>query len=289
MKTVCPFCKNPKAEVLLKNKKYTLVSCTNCSLAYLTPMPTSGQIKKIYQQDYFKNDKDLAGGYGDYRGMEKVLKKESQRRIKFIKTFTNKNKLLDLGCGLGTFLKVARETGFIVSGNDISSHAQKVVKDGLKIPFYQGEVSKANLPKESFDIVTAWDVFEHILQVNETFQSVARSIKPGGFLFLTTPNIKSWDSQILGKHWYGYKKIPEHLIFFSPQSIRKILEANSFNIIATKTWGFERDLQFLSQKISLYLPNFQKIADPLLSLLSLREKSIYLPVTDMIVVAQKPK
>lgn len=289
MKTVCPFCKNLKSKVIFKNRKYTLVSCAVCFLAYLAPMPTPTQIRKIYQQDYFKNNKDLAGGYGDYQQMEKVLAKESKRKIKFIKKYTDKNKLLDIGCGLGTFLKIAKSTGFNIAGNDISSYAQRVVKNELKVPFYPGEVFKASLPKESFDIVTAWDVFEHIPQVNETFQSVAKTLRPGGFLFLTTPNIKSWDSKVLGKYWYGYKKIPEHLIFFSPESIKKLLKANGFNVIAVKTWGFERDLEFLSQKISLYIPWFKKFAGPLINLLAFGDKSIYLPVTDMIVVAQKSK
>ncbi len=287
MKTICPFCKNPKSVVVLKSKKYTLVSCSNCSLEYLVPMPTSNQIKSLYQEDYFKSDKDLTGGYSDYHRMEEVLKKESRRRIKFIKIFTSKNKLLDIGCSLGTFLTVAKDTGFDVSGNDISAHAQRVVKSQLKIPFYLGPVLQANLPQESFDIVTAWDVFEHIPKVSETFRSISKTLKPGGFLFLTTPNIKSWDSLVMGKYWYGYKKIPEHLVFFSPQSIKKILEANGFNIITVKTWGFERDFKFLAQKASLYIPGFQNIASPILNLLHIQNRSVYLPLTDMIVTARK--
>lgn len=287
MVKACPFCKNSTAKTIYKTKKYSLVSCANCSLAYLTPMPTSGQIKKIYQQDYFKNDKDLTGGYSDYQSMEKVLEKESRRRIKFIKTFTNKNKLLDLGCGLGTFLEVARKADFNVSGNDISSYAQEEVKDGSKIPFYPGEVSKANLPKESFDIITAWDVFEHIPQVNQTAKTVYKSLKPGGYLFLSTPNIKSWDSRLLKKYWYGYKKIPEHLVFFSPASIKKILEKNGFNLIAIKTWGFERDLNFLAKKASIYIPGVDKILGPVMDLLRIKNKSLFLPLTDMMVVARK--
>lgn len=287
MKTVCPFCKNFQAKPVFKTGKYSLISCTSCDLVYLMPMPTKAQIASLYGEEYFNNEMDHAIGYANYNHMEGVLKKEAAKKIEFIKGATNKKKLLDIGCGLGTFLRVAKSKGFDVCGNDISTYAQKYVKSHLKTEFFLGQLTKISLPKESFDIVTAWDVFEHIPEVNRAFSAVNICLKPGGYLFLTTPNIKSWDSKFFGKHWYGYKKIPEHLIFFSPQSIAKILNANGFKVIKTETWGFERDLNFLTKKASIYLPSIDRILLPLLKLLHLENLSIYLPITDMMVIARK--
>ena len=118
-------------------------------------------------------------------------------------------------------------------------------------------------------------------------KAISKTLTPNGFLFLTTPNLKSWDAKLLSKYWYGYKKIPEHVIFFSPESIKYALENNGFEVVKIKTWGFERDVNFLVKKISLYLPILNRPLSFLVKFLKIGKKSLYLPVTDMMVVAKK--
>ena len=287
MKNNCPFCNkiNRKLQISLAN--CSLYVCSNCQLGYLSPMPSDAEINNLYSKKYFTNSLDLARGYTGYRKMANVLSKESQRKIKYIKKYTNNKKLLDVGCGLGIFLKIAAKASYDVSGNDISSYAKEKVTRDLKSPFYQGSIISGVLPSNFFNIVTVWDVVEHIPQVNKVFSALNNTITRGGYLFLTTPNIKSWDSKLLGKYWYGYKKIPEHLIFFSPYSITQVLGKNGFKVIEIKTWGFERDLKFMGTKLSLYLPTLGRFINIILKKLKLENRSIYLPLTDMMVVAQK--
>lgn len=287
MKQTCPLCQSATAKEVYKSHNLTLLKCGKCELSYLWPMPAPDEIKKFYSQEYFEYEKDSAHAYADYQAMEKSLAKEAWRKINFIRSFTTARMLLDLGCGLGTFLKEAKAKGYKVSGNDISDYAQKTVSTELKVPFYKGSVAQSALPKRHFELVTAWDVFEHIPEISAAFKNVSSTIVENGFLFLTTPNIKSVDSKILGRYWYGYKKIPEHLIFFSPESIRYALENNGFEVLTIKTWGFERDFNFIAQKLKLYNSLVAKIFFGVISALGLRHKSIYLPLTDMMVVARK--
>ena len=79
------------------------------------PLPTKAQIASLYSEEYFNNEKDPVAGYGNYIQMEDVLKKEATKKIFLIKETTNKKKLLDIGCGLGTFLEVAKSEGFQLS------------------------------------------------------------------------------------------------------------------------------------------------------------------------------
>lgn len=219
--------------------------------------------------------------------MEKVLAAEAVKRLRFISNFTHKKTLLDVGCGLGIFLKIAKSSEYEVAGNDISSYAKNYVSKKNKIDFYLGPIDTLTLPKNTFDIVTAWDVLEHIPQVNLAFKSIHRSLKKGGYLILTTPDINSWDAKMMRSFWYGYQKIPEHLLFFSTDSIKNVLEKNGFKVIKIRGWGFERNLQFILTKASIYIPHIDKLLLPILKILNIENKSIYLPLTDMIVVAQK--
>lgn len=283
----CPNCRTKKSKKILSTKKYGLLICLNCKLGYLDPMPTKNQLQNFYNKDYFESENQEFTRYKNYNQLENVLLKEGQRRLEQIKKLTNFNILLDIGCGLGDFLKLAKNLGYQIAGNDISDYAATIVENKLKIPFYKGKVDKKNLPPEKFEIITAWDVFEHIPDVNSAFEAINCTLKPGGFLFLATPNLKSWDARILGKFWYGYKKIPEHLVFFSPESITNVLEKHHFKVLVIKTWGFERDLEFIITKLNLYIPILTKIVLPVFKFLNLERKSIYLPLTDMFVAAQK--
>ncbi len=282
----CPFCKNSKAKIKFKSSEFSVCVCSFCQIGYLFPMPTSEKIKNFYNKDYFSKSQNVVCGYRNYISMDNVLAKEATRKIKYIKKFTSKNKLLDIGCGLGVFLKIAKSSGFNVSGNDISLYARKHLTVE-KIPLYQGSITENVLPLDFFDIVTAWDVFEHIPQVNKAFKAINRTLKKNGYLILTTPNTLSWDSKVSGKFWYGYKKIPEHLIFFSPHSIKRVLEVNGFKVIKIQTWGFVRDLRFIFLKLSLYWPLIGKIFSSIAEKLHIENFSFDLPLTDMIVVAKK--
>lgn len=288
-KIKCPFCKSDKKKRILRLSKVHLLICAKCELGYIDPIPKKDELLKYYGKDYFESGVGEFIRYKNYQSLGGVLKKEAQKKISEIEKYTNKKKLLDIGCGLGDFLKVAKEKNFEVAANDISSYVQKYITSILRVPFFKGTISKKVLPPNQFDIITAWDVFEHIPQVNEAFVSISQALKKGGFLFLTTPNLRSPDARLLGRFWYGYKKIPEHLIFFSPNSIRKILTTHGFKVIIIKNWGFERDIAFLITKLGLYIPFLGQALMPIAKFLKLDKKSLYLPLTDMFVVAQKIK
>lgn len=287
MKNICPNCGSSSSKLKLKTPKFNLLICNSCRLGHISPMPSQKDLEKYYGEAYFKSEMDNIHGYTAYSQMENVLTIEAKRKIAYMQKFTKGNSLLDVGCGLGVFLKKAKQEGYAVSGNDISEYARNFVKKILKIPFYKGTLADYPLPKNRFDIVCAWDVVEHIPIVKDTFQSILHSLKSGGYLFLTTPDLASFDAQILGRFWYGYKKIPEHLIFFDKDSIRKTLENSGFKVVEIRAWGFERDLGFVADKIRLYFPPLGALLKITTDFLKISDKSIYLPLTDMMVVATK--
>jgi len=284
-KIICPICESRKSKQTISLRKYSIYTCLNCDGKFLRPFPTTSELERFYQKEYFTGKHGGVSGYKDYKALEQMLVLEAKKRLQFIKTITNKKKLLDLGSGTGDFLKVAKDMGYKASGNDISDHAVKQLKmNGIKT--YPGIISNKTLPKKSFEIITAWDVIEHLPNIQNAVKAISDALVPGGYFILTTPNTNSIDAKILGKNWYGYKKIPEHLLYFNEKSIEYIFKRNNLDIVVIRNWGFIRTLGFVAEKLT-FISSFFKPLPPLIKKLGVEKKYLFFPLTDFIVVAQK--
>jgi 2-polyprenyl-3-methyl-5-hydroxy-6-metoxy-1,4-benzoquinol methylase len=286
-KLVCPICSTPVLLSVLTHGKCSIYSCSICSLEFLSPRPTLKELKLFYQKNYFTGKHSGVSGYRDYLSIVPELDKEAKKRIRYIKKFSRKKLLLDVGAGTGVFLKVAQKYGYNVSGNDISNYAVKHLnKSGFKT--CPGPINTKTIPKNRYDIVTAWDVIEHLPNLKEAVQAIYDSLLPGGYFFLTTPDNQSIDAKIMQKKWYGYKKIPEHLWYFNESSISYLLSQVGFKSIKTHPWGFYRSLGFIAHKLQIYTP-YAKYLMKILQTTKLAKISFYCPLTDFMVVAQKDK
>lgn len=281
----CPVCDTKKNKKILQFQIYSVIECTKCNLQYIYPMPTQLELKKLYQREYFFCDLPGVKGYKNYQKLTHYLLEEARRKLKFIKNFTNSKKILDVGCGTGIFLKVAKENKFSVFGNDLSPFAIKRLKsEGIEV--FEGSIENEIFPKEEFEIVTAWDVIEHTKDLKDSIKSIWKTLKKDGYLFITTPNTDSYDAKLMHRHWYGYKKIPEHAVFFNSKSIKKLLENHGFKVVKITGWGFSRNLDFIFDKLVAY-SSFFLIIKKLLRILHISNLSMFFPLTDFMVVAKK--
>jgi len=219
---------------------------------------------------------------------ERSLNNEAERKISFIKKFSKRSStLLDVGAGLGNFAVCASYNGFKVEILDRSKWAVGYVKKNFNIEGYVSTLYESKLPEAKFDIVTAWDVIEHLTNPLLGFKTLNMLLKRSGFLFLTTPNIDSIDSKILGKRWYGFKKIPEHVVYFSPSTIRLFAKRAGFEVLEIKNWGFVRNWQFMADKLKIYNARLGGLFEKQLKFIGIQNKDVYFPFIDMMVVLKK--
>lgn len=286
MKKTCPVCQDSKISKKITFNRYNLLLCQNCTFEFISPPKSKDKDLHIYNEGYFHGELSGAKGYADYSKLQDQLIKEAIKKINYIQRYTTKKKLLDLGAGTGIFLKEARNRGYQVAGNDISTYAIKHLKQN-KIKSFSGSIEKKVLPKQEFDIITAWDVLEHLYKPIEAIQNINSALNAGGFLFLTTPDTKSIDARLLGKNWYGYKKIPEHVSFFNSSSITRLLTDANFEVIEVRPWGFYRNLDFIFNKIQIYSSIFLLLERILTSFTRLKNMTFFIPLTDSIIVAKK--
>jgi 2-polyprenyl-3-methyl-5-hydroxy-6-metoxy-1,4-benzoquinol methylase len=284
-KISCPICNYGKTEKIIRQKQFDIIKCLNCGLQFVWPQPKRERLKEIYAKKYFIGNTNTPKGYADYGQLEDELSKEAKKRIALINKYCRRKNLLDIGCSTGIFLEEAKRQGYKVTGNEISPYALKILKQ-KQIACFPGAVEDGVLPKGCFDIVTAWDVIEHVSEINKTVKEIENSLKDRGYLFLTTPDTQSLDSILMGKYWYNYQKAPEHLLFLNRKAISKLFENSKLKIISIKPWGFYRSLSFLIERLRLP-PAISKMLQFIAKFLRMSDLIIFFPFTDFMVIAQK--
>lgn len=218
MKDICKLCGGSNFKKYLNLKGYEYFRCYNCSLVQLLPMPTDRELEEAYSKKYYDEDKSyIKRFYGNIREFyEKLLTIE--KRIGKIE----KLKLLDIGAGKGHFLDVAKEFGVETYGSEISDFGkQEIIKKGHSF------IDNISDFKNHFDIITLWDVAEHLNEPLREFKTYFNALKTGRHIFIAT----SWIDDLVDKIMFGYtmwSDPPYHTLLYNNSSLRKFLNSAGF-------------------------------------------------------------
>ena len=142
--------------------------------------------------------------------------------------------MFDVGCGGGKYLVAMQGLAWQPYGVEFNAQAVKACREaGLDV--FQGELSEAGFTDDSFDLVTARHVIEHMPQPTDFVRELYRVVKPGGMMVLKTPN-----SQALGRGWFGddwfANEVPRHLVLFSPANLKQLAENTGFIQTVSETF-----------------------------------------------------
>ncbi|OOG61664.1 hypothetical protein B0E46_14635 [Rhodanobacter sp. B04] len=245
--------------------RWNLYRCTHCHSAYLDPRPNEAGIGKAYGVYYTHAAESPRGGsgnpgavrqlklaltngylnsrYGTRRQpasrlgvwLAKVLPVRRQKRdaeFRYLPKPRPGQRLLDIGCGNGDFLVNARDAGWSVTGIDTDPKAVAVARQ-RNLDARVGSVDLFASESACFDVVTLSHVLEHLHEPRCFLQAVHRLLKPGGVIFVDTPNIESRGARYWGRNWRGLET-PRHLLLFSRAGLLGMLKAAGFESIQTK-------------------------------------------------------
>lgn len=156
------------------------------------------------------------------------------KEIKF-KNMHNK-KLLDIGCAYGYFLRIAGGFGFETYGIDISRYAVEQARKMVNAKFFCGDVQD-NLPfaNSYFEIITMFDVIEHLEKPYDALREIRRALKSRGVFIITTPNINSLLRRILGEKWIGFRD-ETHVNLYSIHGLKFMLRKAGFKVLKAETF-----------------------------------------------------
>jgi 2-polyprenyl-3-methyl-5-hydroxy-6-metoxy-1,4-benzoquinol methylase len=253
----CSLCgKKADADQLPEFVKFLFpyIKCTSCGLVYPSPRPKHQYIEKQYIDGRFSTSFDeIYLPSAKYR-METIFK---ERVEELIKPRTANGKLLDIGCSSGHFLKVASDSGYDAFGIEPNQKMVEFATNDLGLNnISQGTTDTVTLQEEYFDIVTMWDVIEHVPEPSKLLEFAMKSLKPGGWLFAYTENYDSFNYFINGKYSEMFGA-DVHLRHYTPETFRKEFSDAGFIVRELYTKGL--DIQHIRTIIDVYKGAFEGI------------------------------
>jgi SAM-dependent methyltransferase len=214
---------------------FGVATCVRCGLGHTVPQPA--ELGRYYGEYY----------YGNRHGM--TLRHCIKRRLGFVRTAVPDGKgkrLLDIGCGDGSFLLAAQQAGWNVTGTELNPVAAR--EAGLNVLEAIEEVPEST----PFDCITTWHSLEHIHDIPRMLEQIARRLTPDGKLIVAVPDFGGLQARIFGPRWL-HVDVPRHLYHFTAGSLQQALSDAGFSVQRAWHQEFEYDLMGWSQSALNYL------------------------------------
>jgi 2-polyprenyl-3-methyl-5-hydroxy-6-metoxy-1,4-benzoquinol methylase len=236
----CNVCESRDLREMFRIDGFRFARCRDCGHLYVTDNVTEEALQVAYDNKYYVAGE---GGIGDSKGYSNYLDNADVREAQFrerLQLLTNfaqmPGRLLDYGCAVGLFVKVAKEAGWNARGYERSPWAAEYgrARFGVDITVADGEVDP--FERNAFDVVTLWDVLEHLKDPSGVLGLVNHWLTPGGFLALNTVNSSSLGARIAGASW-RHLVPPQHLQFFSKESLLRLLANAGFRAVWVRAEG----------------------------------------------------
>jgi SAM-dependent methyltransferase len=147
-----------------------------------------------------------------------------------------RGRLLDFGCGFGGFLEAAQRHGWDAHGVELGAWAGEAAAARGVPNLHVGYIEDMSFEPGSFDVVHSSQVFEHLPHPGNELATLGRLLRPGGILYLDVPNYRSLTIRV-GKDDFMLNEPPQHLNYFSPQSMCRLLQAGGFKVVQMTSSG----------------------------------------------------
>lgn len=254
---VCNLCGSTEPERLFNKDGYSVVRCRRCSLVYVGDELESIDFAALYGKDYYlSEDKRL---FSNYLAEEPERLASARSRVEKLKKLKKTGRLLDVGCAAGFFLEAAKPY-YDVVGVDLSEYSSSYARERFGLNVLTGNLEQAELPENSFDVVTLWDVIEHVADPLAVMCEVGRILRPGGIAVVATGDIESLHARIAGENW-PLLAPPWHLYYFSRKTLKRLGEGGALSLCQIKTQGVISTYPLLNNRWVNRAVNFLRIGD----------------------------
>jgi 2-polyprenyl-3-methyl-5-hydroxy-6-metoxy-1,4-benzoquinol methylase len=228
----CFVCDYDRQRNVFEVKGWKIVECEQCKFRFVNPRYSDSDSHLIYDSgNWFEGVAADAGGRKNYADSEVGNIQRAKRNFEEIEKLSTKGSILDIGCGLGYILDIASNCGWTAHGIDTSSYAVDFCLSKGHSHVKLGTFGSNDYDVEQYNVVSAFDVFEHVTDPKNFLKDISRVLKQSGILVMAVPNVRCLSARLLGKGWSQYI-LPEHLNYFSKNTLIKILESNGFKIIS---------------------------------------------------------
>lgn len=299
----CPYCKTTDPAIRYRFEDCAIVRCRACELMWLHPKPDPAKLHEVYDEGYYRNCDLLDGdntkiyGYVDYIAERMNKQYQYKKIVDKVKGMLNHDgtdsddfdrSWLDVGCGLAFLMDVAFDSGFSVQGIEFNSAAVDYIRSKYTFPVTLGALDEVDFTRK-YDVISMMDVIEHLTDPIGDLAKLREVITDDGYLLVYTMDSDSFTSRLLGKRLEDFRRVREHLFFFSRRSISNVLNCCGWEVCEIQSLGHTFELNFLIDRIGLISPLASGALKAVIYPKWLLDANIYInPRTKMLVYA-RPK
>jgi SAM-dependent methyltransferase len=239
---ICPVCDSVTSRTFVAVRDMITYKCRSCDTVYLFPPPTQETVDALYTDAY------AGASTGYFTKVEKKLRR-SRGRMRRLRAFVGSGRFLDIGCNGGFMVHAAQQLGFDPFGIDLDPISIAYAKTHYPdCHFSITPVEQFATTAEPFDLVYCSEVIEHVPAPRAFAAAIARLAKPGGYLYITTPDISHWRVPTDVTQWDAFGP-PSHCVYFNPASLANLLKGAGFTVVK-KMIAFKPGIKLLCRKIA---------------------------------------
>lgn len=197
--------------------------CRVCDAVYSGHRPAPAELDRHY------------GGYSRTDFDSPLTRVRYHELLREFEPYRRLGRILDVGCGVGYFLEEARAEGWDAFGTEYGLRAVEINRaKGLQV--VDASAGGDHFASASFDVVTAFELIEHVSDPRVEVAAIARLVRPGGLFYCTTPNFGSLSRRVLRERW-SVIDYPEHLNYFTSPTLARLLRECGFEPVKLTTTG----------------------------------------------------
>jgi SAM-dependent methyltransferase len=229
----CPLCGSESRRPDFRKHDVLMVGCDQCGVHYGAQIPAN--LDDVYKNPaYVSYSKEDSDDHYNYR-----RERFGRERVQILERHCgalHDKKLVDIGCGNGYFISVAKDHCGQTFGTEFSDRLRTFAAQKTGLPIFSESLDQ--LPETGFDIVTMFDVIEHVPDPNPFIAAVDRILNPGGHLLLFTPNFDSFGIRVM-EHRSSIIDPTEHIILYTLRSLRFLAHRFGYEVVYAETAGLD--------------------------------------------------
>jgi ubiquinone/menaquinone biosynthesis C-methylase UbiE len=257
-----------------------IVRCRKCDLVYANPRWESALVEENYSvvEDHTYVE--------EREGRVLTFTRNLKPLEDLVGANVSPRRILDVGCHIGVMVELAKERGWDAWGVEPSQWASEQARArGLHV--VTGTLNDAKVPENYFDVVTMWDVIEHLTDPAAEIRNVHRVVKQGGIFAIHTIDIESWFARMMGGRWPWLMEM--HLYYFSPRTLGKMLEQCGFEIVRSSAQGRFLRLGYFITRIEPYSKLLYRLFNAIVTRFNLGSMAIPVNFGDLFTIYARKK
>jgi SAM-dependent methyltransferase len=227
-----------------------ILQCLHCGLVFMEPGVEERELVEAY------TDSRDEGYLHNLEARVRTFDYNFSRVLDYV---PGNARMLDVGSHCGAFLRVADGYGLDIMGVEPSAWAVEAASDVTNRPVVHGTLGDLPADTEPFDVVTLWDVLEHLYDPKAELRQIHDMLEPSGILMLSTIMIDNWFPRMMGREWPWLMDM--HLFYFSEGSLADMLDRAGFEILESRNYRHIVTFEYLLEKVaSLGVPGMKAVA-----------------------------